>query len=327
MESGQPAATGDGDWLVGEREPTPQPERGEPRVADPGLGDLSFRDYLAVIVRAAKSALADNLTNLAAAIAYNLFLAIPSALLVALGAFSLFAGPNAVDTILQHLGSVMPASAVSLLGSSLDRMTRTQHSGGVAMVAVGLGLAAWSVSSAMQTVMWALNIAYRREETRGFVAKRLLAVAMITAGLVAFALVFVLLILGPYMADWVGSGVGHRSAVTWVWWIAQWPILVLGLLTAFAVVLHLGPNVVPRSWKFITPGSVFAVAVWLAASGAFAVYTSHFASYNKAWGSLAAVIVLLTWLWISALALLVGGEINAEVERSRQLRSAGPARA
>lgn len=313
----------DANWLVGERKPTPQPERREPRLRDPGLRDLSFRDYGAVVIRAVKSALSDNLTNLAAAVAYNLFLAIPSALLIGLGVFSLFAGPSAVHTILQHLSSVMPASAVSLLGSSLTRITQTKGSGSLAMIAVGFVLAVWSLSGAMQTMMWALNIAYGREETRGFVRRRMVALGMIAAGVLAFALIFVLLVLGPFMTHWVGSAIHQTTATTWVWWIAQWPILALGLAAAFAVVLHTGPNVVPRSWQFITPGSVFAIVVWLAASGAFAVYTSGFASYNKTWGSLSAVIVLLTWLWISALALLVGGEINAEVERSRQLRSAG----
>jgi membrane protein len=300
-------------------EPTPQPERGEPPLADPGVTDLSTRDYLAILIRGVKSALSDNVTNLAAAVAYNAFLAIPSALLVALGGFSLLAGPSAVHTITSHLSSVMPKAAVSLIGPSLTRTTQT-HSGGVIMIVVGLVLALWSLSGAMQTVMWAMNLAYQRDETRGFVKKRLIALVMILCAVVSFALVFVLLILGPHMTTWVGSAVGHQSAVTWVWWVAQWPILLAGLLTAFAITLYLAPNVIPPTWRFVTPGAVFAVIVWLAASGAFAFYTSRFASYNKTWGSLAAVIIMLTWLWLSALALLLGAEINAETERSRLLR-------
>ena len=97
----------------------------------------------------------------------------------------------------------------------------------------------------------------------------------------------------------------------WLWWVVQWPILLVGLLAVFATVLYLGPNVDHPRWRFITPGSVFAVVVWLLASGLFAVYTSMFDSYNKTWGSLAAVIVMLTWLWVTGIALLLGGEINA----------------
>lgn len=304
--------------------PKPQPELDEPRLHDPGLSDLSKRDYLAVMVRGVKSALNDNVTNLASAVAYNAFLAIPSALLVALGGFSLLAGPSAVKTIMSHLSSVMPKSAVSLLGSSLTRTTQA-HSGGLIMIVIGVVLALWSLSGAMQTVMWATNMAYQRDETRNFVKKRLIAVAMIISAVFAFALVFCLLVLGPHMTQWVGSAVGNTTVVTWAWWIGQWPILLAGLLTAFAIVLYLAPNVSPPKWQFISPGAVFAVVVWLIASALFALYTSQFASYNKTWGSLSAVIVMLTWLWLSALALLLGAEINAEAERSRELRRGEPA--
>jgi len=282
------------------------------------LRDLSARDYVGVVYRGIRRALADNVTNLAAAVAYYAFLAIPSALLVAVGAFSVFAGPDAINNILDHLSPVMPASAVNLIGDTLTRTTQAQ-SGGLVMIVVGFLLALWTLSGAMQTVMWALTAAYERDETRGFVKKRLIAVTLIFCVVVSFALVFVLLVLGPDASRWVGSAVGNTTLVRWVWWTAEWPILLVGLMTMFAIVLYLAPNVVPRKWQFITPGAVFAVVVWLVASGLFAVYTSNFSTYNKAWGSLAAVIIMLTWLWVSALALLVGGEINAEVQRCRVL--------
>jgi len=287
--------------------------------AEPGdLRDLSARDYVGVVYRGIRRALADNVTNLAAAVAYYAFLAIPSALLVAVGAFSVFAGPDAINNVLDHLSPVMPASAVTLIGDTLTRTTQAQ-SGGLVMIVVGFLLALWTLSGAMQTVMWALTAAYERDETRGFVKKRLIAVTLIFCVVVSFALVFVLLVLGPDASRWVGSAVGNTTLVRWVWWTAEWPILLVGLMTMFAIVLYLAPNVVPRKWQFITPGAVFAVVVWLVASGLFAVYTSNFSTYNKAWGSLAAVIIMLTWLWVSALALLVGGEINAEVQRCRVL--------
>ena len=304
--------------------PRPHPELDEPRLTDPGLADLSKRDFVAITIRGVKSGLSDNATNLAAAVAYNAFLAIPAALLVALGAFSVFAGPGAVDTIMRHLSSVMPKSAVTLLGQTLTRTTQT-HGGGVIMIVVGVVLALWSLSGAMQTVMWATNIAYGRDETRNFAKKRLIALVMIVCAVAAFALVFCLLILGPHMTTWIGSAIGNTTLVTWVWWIAQWPILILGLLAAFAITLYLAPDVTPSRWTFVSPGAVFAILVWLIASAGFAFYTSQFASYNKAWGSLAAVIIMLTWLWLSSLALLLGAEINAETERSRVLRQSRPA--
>jgi membrane protein len=280
------------------------------------LTDLPARAYFGIVYRGIRSAFANNVTNHAAAVAYYGFLAIPSALLVAVGAFSVFAGPSAVNTILDHLSTVMPESAVDLLGQSLTRTTQAQ-SGGLVMIGVGILLALWTLSGAVQTVMWALNAAYECEETRGFFKKRLIALALIACVGTSVVLVFLLLILGPHVSTWVGSALGDTAVVRWVWWTAEWPILLIGLLTMFAIVLYLAPSIGLPKWQLITPGAVFAVAVWLAASGLFAVYTSNFASYNKAWGSLAAVIIMLTWLWISALALLVGGEINAELERCR----------
>ena len=139
----------------------------------------------------------------------------------------------------------------------------------------------------------------------------------------AFVLVAVLLMFGPPIERLLALHAGPVSgAIGWVWWIAQWPILVVGLLVAFATLLYLGPDIEERKWEFLTPGSIVALLLWLAASGGFAFYTSAFGSYNKTWGALAAVIVMLTWLWLTAIALLFGAEINAEAGRSRALRAA-----
>ena len=306
---------------MGMREaPTPQPEHEEPRLRDPGLGSLSARDYRAVFIRAVKEALDDHVTNLAAALAYYAFLAIPSLLLVAVGAFSLFAGPDAVSSVVDRLSSVMPREAVTLVDDALRRLTEQQASTGVAMAAVGLILALWSLTGAMQTLMWALNEAYDRDETRGFVKRRLTGLAMVVLMLLAFVLAFGLLVLGPHLSGWIGSAVGAEALVQWLWWTAEWPILVLGLLLAFATILYLGPDVDHPRWSFLTIGTALAVLVWLLVSGAFAVYASAFGSYDKTWGSLAVVIVMLTWLWLSSFALLLGAEVNAEAERSRELR-------
>jgi membrane protein len=304
--------------------PSPQPERHEPELRDPGLTDLSGRDYKAVLIRAAKEALDDQITDLAAALAYYSFLAIPSILLVALGAFTLFADAEAINSLLEKFGQVMPADAVDLLGESLRRLGEND-SGSAAMAIVGLLLAFWTTTGAATAFMRALNRAYDREETRSFLRQRLVALAMVTVMLVAFALVFGLLVMGPALSGWIGDAVGLEAVLSWLWWVAQWPVLIVGLLAAFATVLYLGPNVEHPRWQFITPGAVFAVIVWVLVSGLFAVYTATFASYNKAWGSLAAVIVMLTWLWLTGCALLFGAEINAEVERSRELRQGKPA--
>jgi membrane protein len=304
--------------------PSPQPERKEPVLDDPGLTDLSLRDYKAILVRATKQALAHGITDLAAALAYYSFLAIPAVLLVAVGLFSLFAGGDAISTLIDKLGTIIPSQATQLLDDSLRRMNENKG-GSLATAVVGFVLAAWTTTGAMTSFMRAVNRAYDRGETRGFVKQRVVAVEMVIGLGLAFLLVFGLLVLGPAISNWIGSALEIESVIGWVWWIAQWPILIGALLAVFATVLYLAPNVEHPRWRFITPGAVFAVTVWLVASGLFAFYTSKFSSYNKTWGSLAAVIVMLTWLWLSGLALLFGAEINAESERSRELRQGLPA--
>jgi membrane protein len=308
-----------------EEAPQPQPEHEEPRLAEPTPGQLSKRDYLAILVRAGKGAVNDHITNLAAALAYYSFLAIPSLLLVAVGVFSLVASPDAVSTVVDRLEGIVPREALTLIEDSLRRITESQSGSGIALAVLGGVLALWSLTGAMDTLMWALNTAYGREETRGFVKRRLTALVMVVLMLLAFGLVFGLLVLGPHLSGWIGSAVGLEAFVEWLWWTAQWPVLILGLLLAFATILYLGPNIDHPRWSFLTFGTLLAVVVWLLASGAFAVFVSQFGSYNKAWGSLAAVIITLTWLWLSGLALLFGAEVNAEAERSRELRRGEPA--
>jgi membrane protein len=308
-----------------DRAVTERPEPDEAQLRDPALRDLSLRDWRAIFVRAIKAFLDHNGTMLASALAYATFFAIPSVLLVVVGVFTLVVGPDTISALMAHFSQVMPAQAATLLGGSLHRLD--QHpSAGIAMTVVGFVLALWSTTGAMTSYMTAVNLAYERKDRRSFVRKRLVAVELVAAIGLAFLLVAVLLIFGPPLEQLVAAHAGPLSgAVGWLWWIAEWPILVGGLLTAFATLLYLAPDVDLPRWHFVTPGSILAAVVWLAASGAFAFYTSSFGSYNKTWGSLAAVIVMLTWLWLAAIALLLGAELNAEAERSRELRAGLPA--
>jgi membrane protein len=287
---------------------------------------MKLLNYKAILVRAAKKSLADGITDLAAALAYYSFLAIPAVLLVAVGLFTLIASPDAITTLMGKIGTVVPSQTTELLGGSLRRLNQNQSSS-VIMTIVGFVLALWTTTGAMTSFMRALNRAYDREETRNFFKQRLVAVQMVVAMGVAFLLIFGLLVLGPLVSKWIGKALNIEGVVGWIWWIAQWPVLIGGLLAAFATVLYLGPNVEHPRWQFITPGSVVALFVWLVASGLFALYTAMLGSYNKTWGSLAAVIVMLTWLWLTGLALLFGAEVNAEAERSRELRQGQIARA
>jgi membrane protein len=270
------------------------------------------RDFKNLLVRAGRRAIANNITDLAAALAYYTFLAIPAVLLVTLGLFSLFASADSIATVIDKVGKIVPAQATELIDSSLTRMNDNK-SGSLVLTLVGLVLALWTTIGAMTAFIRATNRTYNVEETRGFVRQRVVALEMVLALGVAFVAVFGLLVLGPAISGWLGAG--------WAWWVLQWPILIVVLLLANGTVLYLAPNV-QRPWRPISPGAIVAAVIWLAASGLFSLYTSMFASYNKTWGSLAGVIVMLVWLWLSGTALLFGAEINAEAERS--LRVASP---
>ena len=244
--------------------------------------------------------------------------------MMAVGIFGLVGDPKSANSLVGRLTGIIPGEAQSLLKSSLTTLTHNKGTS-VTVLIVGSVLALWSLTGAMQNVIWGLNVAYEREESRGFVRRRLASLAMVGFAALGVVLVFGLLVLGPYLTTWIGDAVGQKSLVTWVWWVAQWPVLIAALLVAFAGIYFLGPNVKHPRWQFLTFGSVVGIVCWLALSGLFAFYASRFGSYNKTWGSLSAVVVMLTWLWLSSLALLFGAEVNAEAERSRELRRGEPA--
>jgi membrane protein len=240
--------------MATQQAPAPQPEQREPELRDPGLTDLSVRDYKAIVIRAGKQALAHGITDSAAALAYYSFLAVPAVLLVTVGLFSLIASPDAITTLIDRLGTVVPSQATQLIEDSLRRMNENKN-GSLAMVIVGFVLALWTTTGAMTAFMRAVNGAYDRVETRGFVKQRLVAVQMVIGLGLAFLLVFGLLVLGPVISHWIGSALDIEGFIGWLWWIAQWPILIGALLLLFATVLYLAPNVAPSSpsWSGLWP--------------------------------------------------------------------------
>jgi membrane protein len=279
-----------------------------------------FSDARLVLRDAVVEARHDRLTTTAQALAYSLFLAIPSAFLVVLGVFSLVASPGDVNNLIQRAQTVIPAEAATLLSDSLRRSTESPNSGLIVTI-TGAALALWATTSAATTLMRGITTAFDQPDSRGFVRKRLVALVIVVCLVAAAALVSGLLVLGPYLQRWVGDSVGHPSLIAWAWWTAQWPILIVGLLLAFAVLLYLGPDVDQRRWKLITPGAITAMVIWLAASAAFALYAARFGSYNKTWGTLSAVVVMLIWLWLTSAALLFGAEVNSQTQRLLSQRS------
>lgn len=268
-------------------------------------------------MRAAHGSLDDNVPMMASSLAYSAFFAIPSMLLLLLGVFTLVADQSTISSLVDRLTIIAPSDAATLFGDSLQRLSE-RPSTGVTLTLIGLALAVWSMTSAMSTVISALNVAYdRRKDTRGFLRGRLAALAMAFFVGSAAVLAGALLILGPQLQRWLGSALDARGPVHAAWVVAQWPLLIAALLFAFSVVLYIGPDVEHQRWQLVSPGSVVAVVVWLTVSWAFSFYTARFGTYDKTWGTLGAVIVTLIWLWLAGLSLLFGGELNAETERRR----------
>ena len=251
----------------------------------------------------------------ASALAFNLFLAIPASLLLVVGLYSLAAEPSAIEELTDRVGTVVPAEAEKLVEDSLLQLERNPSSG-VLMILVGLVLALWTTTSAVNTLMTAVNRAHELQDERGFVRKRLVAVVLVAALTAAVLVVTAFLVLGPHIQRWIGGALDAERVVSWTWWTAQWPVLLVVLFAAFGVTFALAVDHPSRRWSFASPGALVAVVLWVAASAAFGFYASRFGSYNKTWGSLSAAIVTLVWLWLSSLALLFGAEVNAERDRA-----------
>ena len=272
----------------------------------------SLTAYPGIVVAGLRSGLLHNVMALAAAMAYNAFLAVPASLMVVLGVFTLVERPEDVGTLINNFDNVLPAEAQTLLNDTLRRLAESQDGG--PLVLVGLAIALWSVSGALTTMMWALTMAATgRRDQRSFVRKRLVALALLGCVLLGALALLVLQVFGPTIARESGHDVG------WLFDLLRWPVLVGVLFLVTTAVMTLAPDdEVDRTWSTLLPGSAFTVVVGIVASEGFAIYVSRFGSYNKAWGSLSGVIVLLVWLWLSGLAILLGGEINAEAARRRE---------
>ncbi|MGD9695952.1 MAG: YihY/virulence factor BrkB family protein [Thermoleophilia bacterium] len=280
----------------------------------PVVARRGLRGGVDVVVTAFRTALKGNVTDTGAALAYYAFLAIPATLLIAVGVFGLVAGEGAVDSIVEKMDGVVPQSALDLIRDTLTRVTRNSG-GGLSLALIGLLLALWTASGAMSALIRGLNRVHGVEEDRGFARQRLIAAALLGWTLLALAVSFGLLVLGAPLSRALGEAVDAETTVASLWWAAQWPVLIAALLVAFAGILRIGPAGPRHDRRAVLWGALVATVLFVAASGLFAVYVSGFSDYGAAWGSLSAVIVMLTWLWLASIAVLLGGYVEAEIER------------
>lgn len=280
----------------------------------------ALRDLPSLVPKALKAAVEDDLPLYASALAYYLFLAIPATLLLVVGIFSLVASPELITKLTERFGAVVPEEAVVLVDGALRQLEQRPGTG-VAMTLAGLVVALWTTTSAMTAMTKAVNRAHEREDRRSGLEKRVVALGMVVALMLALLSVTVMLVLGSHLQRWTGEALGAERVVSWAWSIARWPILVVILFLAFSMLFALARGDVRRRWRVLSPGAAVAVGLWLLLSYGFGVYAANFGAYDRTWGSLSAAIVTLVWLWLSSLALLVGAEVDAEAERA-----AGPDR-
>jgi membrane protein len=289
-----------------------QPERQEAH----GRGatrpsDIPARGWLDIVKRTQKEIKTDNVTLIAAGVAFYSMLAIFPALIAVVTIYGLVAEPSDVQQQVDSFAENMPPGAGELLTDQLDRIVRTsQRSLSIALV-ISLVAALWSASAGIQALIKGLNIAYDEQETRGFVKLRGLALLLTIGGIVVVLGAIALIAVLPAVLSSMGLGRAGELAIS----IGRWPALIVLVAVALAVLYRLGPDRANPRYRWISWGALAAVVLWVAISAGFSYYVSNFGSYGQTYGSLGAVIVLLLWLWLSALAALIGAELDAEIER------------
>jgi len=277
-----------------------------------------WRDALKRTVREFK---VDNLTDWAAALTYYGVLSIFPAMLVLISMIGL-AGQDTVTSIVNNLTDATPENVKDILTQAVSNLQNSQGTAGV-MALAGLALALWSASSYIAAFMRASNAIYDVPEGRPIWKTMPLRLGLTLLLMVLLAITALAVVLTGGFADRVGEALGIGSTALTVWDIAKWPVLLLIVSFMFALLYWASPNA-KQGFRWVTPGGVVAVLLWVVASAGFAFYAANFASYNKTYGSLAGVIVFLVWLWISNIALLLGAELNAELERERAIAAGHP---
>jgi membrane protein len=245
----------------------------------------------------------------AAALSYWFLFSLFPAFLVLIALVGLFPGSHLVGRLLRYLGEVLPPDAAALLRQTIREVVRDAHPG---LLSGGIVVALWSASSGMAAMMGALNVVQGMKDPRPWWQRRLLAVSL-TLGFALFTVAALLLmVFGPQIGEQVAAWFGLGIPLPTAWRMASWPVLVILVLTAVALVYRFAPATAPR-WRVFTPGSVVALAVWLAASFGLRQYVGRIANYNTTYGSIGGVILLLLWFYLTAGALLLGGEIDAQI--------------
>jgi len=236
----------------------------------------------------------------------------------------IFGDPKSTtENLTEIISEIGPASAAETFEGPIRSITENSGTAGIALI-LGLAASLWSASGYTGAFMRASNIIYETPEGRPFWKLRPLQLLVTLAMIVMLTLLAVSLVLTGPVVEAVAGPLGIGSTAVDVWNIAKWPVMALVFLLMIAVLYYASPNVKMRGFKWVTPGALVAIVVWIVASALFALYVANFSSYNKTYGTLGGLIALLVWFWISNLAILFGHELNAERERGLELAEGRP---
>jgi membrane protein len=287
--------------------------------------DLSRQSWGYVLRKTVREFSKDQCTDLAAALTYYAVLSMFPAAIALLSLVGLVGqGQTTVNTLLDILRQVGAGGVAKTLGPTLDQLAASQHAAGFAFV-LGLALALWSASGYVGAFGRAMNRMYEVREGRPIWKLRPVQLVVTLVALVLAAAVAIAFALTGTAAEAVGNAIGLGSTAITVWNIAKWPVMLVVVIVIVAILYWATPNVSQPRFRWLSVGAVVAIVTWIVASALFGLYVASFSSYNKTYGALAGVVVFLLWLWITNLALLFGAELDAEVERGRELQAGLPA--
>jgi membrane protein len=279
---------------------------------------------LATLKRTAAEFMEDNLTDWAAALTYYGLLALFPALIALVSLLGLFGDPRSTTrSLTEIITEIGPESAAETFSGPIESITESRSTAGLTFV-FGLVVSIWSASGYVGAFIRASNVIYETPEGRPFWKLRPLQLAVTLAMIVLMVFLAVGLVMTGPIVDAVAEPLGLSQTAVDVWDFAKWPVMALVFLLMVGVLYYASPNVKLRDRRWITPGALVAIAVWIIASALFAFYVSNFGSYDKTYGTLGGLIALLVWFWISNLAILFGHQLNAELERSREIEEGVP---
>lgn len=273
--------------------------------------DIPARGWKDILWRTWERSSVDNIAIVAAGVAYSGLFALFPAVAALVSVYGLVADPASIEAQFNQLSGILPGDALTIVRDQAQKVASSSSSGLSVGVIAGFGLTLWSVSAGIRSLIAALDIAYDEEERRGFFTLLGLSVVATVAGLVFTLFTLALVVAVPA----VSAALGLEGPLAWAVSLARWPILAAALLLVLAVLYRYGPSRAKPRWEWVSPGALAATALWLIGSAAFSFYIANFGRYNETYGSVGAAAVLLLWFNLSAYVVLMGAELNAEVER------------